>query len=152
MSKDRSYDETVLPPGKMAAEILSAFDYSALILSISLGMSKDDTASILDGSLEITPVIADKLAKALGPSAKVWLTLETQYREGLALQSEQGDGYSKGSLIALCKAHTDSTKSWAGSYPPDGADDIRYNAECDRKVLVAFIRKFWPKNRKKVSL
>ncbi len=69
------------PPGGYIRERLEARRWTPPDLAATMGVHVIHVREIIAGEAEITPDIAEALAKALGTSAEFWLNLEAAYQE-----------------------------------------------------------------------
>lgn len=74
----------VSPPGHTLRDLLAARDLTVTDLSEVINRSEQDTRDLLEGTLELTYDMAERLAAAFGTSTTFWVRREAHYRKGLA--------------------------------------------------------------------
>lgn len=74
----------VSPPGETIIDILSDREISPESLARNIGYDINGINSLLNGSHEISDLLAHQLADAIGPDADFWITREKQYREDVS--------------------------------------------------------------------
>lgn len=74
----------VSPPGETILDILSDREISPESLARNIGYDINGINSLLNGSHEISDLLAHQLADAIGPDADFWITREKQYREDVS--------------------------------------------------------------------
>lgn len=83
--RGQSFDpDWVLPPGEHVRDHLDEIGSSVAELVDATELPLAVVAGVLEGTEPITDEVAAALARATGVSARMWLNLETIYREGLA--------------------------------------------------------------------
>lgn len=93
----------VVPPGEILLEALDERSMTQSELARRLGRPLKTVNEIVNGKAAVTPETAIQLERALGISARFWINLEAQFREGLARQEAE----------ALLEADAD----WAHNFP-----------------------------------
>lgn len=68
------------PPGDFISEELEARGWSTMYLADAMGQSGALVAELLDGSLEVTPEVAEQLGAVFDTGAQLWLNLEASYQ------------------------------------------------------------------------
>jgi HTH-type transcriptional regulator / antitoxin HigA len=81
----------VTPPGETLKEILEFTGMTQAELAERAGRPKKTINEIIKGRAAITPETALQLGRVLGVSADFWNSRETQYRESLARQADNGE-------------------------------------------------------------
>ena len=71
------------PPGVTIREQLEANGISVDEFAHSMKLTVHEAVSLLTGRTQITPSIAERLAKVVGVSASYWKNLEALYRDKL---------------------------------------------------------------------
>jgi plasmid maintenance system antidote protein VapI len=71
-------------PGDTLAEWMKENGFSRRVFAKASGLDADVLDGLLDGSLMLTAVIADRLQHATGITAKFWIAYEEHYRADLA--------------------------------------------------------------------
>lgn len=82
MTKSRSYIAT--PPGSTIKEQLENRGMSQKEFSSRMGMSEKHISHLINGTVQLSPDVANRLEMVLGLPAKFWNNLEAIYREKLA--------------------------------------------------------------------
>jgi len=77
------YGVVAIPPGETVKELLDDRKLSLKDFSSKMGMSESAITKLLDGEIFLTPEIASRLERVLGPGAYFWSGLETLYRDKL---------------------------------------------------------------------
>ncbi len=72
-----------VPLGATIQEQLDRLNMSVEEFLQQVGLTQDDTNSLLDGSMRITPDISERLERVLGIPAKFWQNLDKRYRDKL---------------------------------------------------------------------
>ena len=82
MSIKRAYDFSCIatPPGEIIQEMMDDRNISYHEMAEKLAISKKDFLNLLEGDIELTPDIADKLEKELGMTKTFWLKFEDGYQ------------------------------------------------------------------------
>ena len=70
-----------VPPGDTIRECIEYIGVSVPSLAHRLELSRRDTYRLLDGELRITPRIAERLERAIGPEPSFWLNYDRLYIE-----------------------------------------------------------------------
>ena len=78
-----------VPLGATIQEQLDRLNMSVEEFSQQAGLTQDDANRLLDGSMMITPDIAERLERVLGIPAKYWIALDKRYRDKL-MQMQKG--------------------------------------------------------------
>lgn len=73
----------VVSPGEILADELAELGVSPRLFSRSSGLDVATIEGIIAGKTRITLDIAERISRVFGTSAKMWMNLETMYREGL---------------------------------------------------------------------
>ncbi|MDO4377954.1 MAG: ImmA/IrrE family metallo-endopeptidase [Erysipelotrichia bacterium] len=81
MTKSRSYIAT--PPGVTIKEQLEDRNMNQKEFAIRMDMSEKHISHLINGDVQLTPVVAYRLETVLGLPAKFWNNLEAIYREKL---------------------------------------------------------------------
>jgi len=74
----------VIKPGETLMDWMTEGRVHPITMSGICGLPVDAIEGIIDGSVEITPEIAEGLFRGTKISAQLWLNLEKAYRDGLA--------------------------------------------------------------------
>jgi hypothetical protein len=81
---DAPFDpDWVSHPGSTLGELLAARAIDLDMFATQLDMRRDVLDGLLSGLVELTDDIAERLARALGPSVEFWKKRERVFREGL---------------------------------------------------------------------
>ncbi len=78
--------DLAIPPGETIAEELEARCMSRRELALKIGRSVRVVHDLVNARRSIDPELALDLEAALGPSARFWLNLESDYQLTLARQ------------------------------------------------------------------
>ncbi len=81
MVRSQSYIAT--PPGATIKEQLKYKGLSQKDFAVRMDLSEEYVSKLINGKVQLTPEIAEKLEMVLGSPAKFWNNLETIYREKL---------------------------------------------------------------------
>lgn len=81
MVRSQSYIAT--PPGATIREQLKYKGLSQKDFAVRMDLSEEYVSKLINGKVQFTPEIAEKLEMVLGSPAKFWNNLETIYREKL---------------------------------------------------------------------
>lgn len=81
MVRSQSYIAT--PPGATIREQLKYKGLSQKDFAVRMDLSEEYVSKLINGKVQLTPEIAEKLEMVLGSPAKFWNNLETIYREKL---------------------------------------------------------------------
>lgn len=81
MVRSQSYIAT--PPGATIKEQLKYKGLSQKDFAVRMDLSEEYVSKLINGKVQFTPEIAEKLEMVLGSPAKFWNNLETIYREKL---------------------------------------------------------------------
>lgn len=81
MVRSQSYIAT--PPGATIREQLKYKGLSQKDFAVRMDLSEEYVSKLINGNVQLTPEIAEKLEMVLGSPAKFWNNLETIYREKL---------------------------------------------------------------------
>jgi HTH-type transcriptional regulator/antitoxin HigA len=73
----------VSAPGSTIRELLQLKQICASDFAETIGLDDTRVSKLLEGSLAITRILAEKIAGELGSTARFWLARETSYRESL---------------------------------------------------------------------
>lgn len=73
----------ISPPGATIADLLEMRGMTLSRLAKDLKMSRDVATQLLEGKVALTPELAERLERLLGPPAEYWMTHEMNYRESL---------------------------------------------------------------------
>ena len=82
MTKSRSYIAT--PPGATIKEQLENRGMSQKEFAKRMNMSEKHISHLINGDVQLTPDVANRLEMVLGLPAKFWNNLESIYRDKLA--------------------------------------------------------------------
>lgn len=82
MIRSKSY--IAVPPGETIKEQLSLARMNKNEFAIKMDLSENYINKLLNGEVQLTPMIAMKLESVFGISAKFWNNLETIYRKKIA--------------------------------------------------------------------
>jgi len=105
--------DLAIPPGEYLEEVLDSLGMSKDELAQRMGRPSPKLSAIFNGSKAITPETALQLERATGVSARIWSSLEAEYRlirarqkwedDRAALKGEERhvDDYGYASLVAL---------------------------------------------------
>jgi HTH-type transcriptional regulator/antitoxin HigA len=93
---DAPFDpDWVSPPGHTIADLLDARQLTLRDLAELLTMPIDEAERLIQGNLELTLEIAERLAAAFGASSVFWRRREAKYRKRLA-QGKRSRDYNNG--------------------------------------------------------
>jgi plasmid maintenance system antidote protein VapI len=67
-------------PGDTINDILEERRWSLLSFAQKMRMSLDDVNRLIDGSIPITPWVADRLSETIGSTPDFWMERDKQYR------------------------------------------------------------------------
>ncbi len=82
---DHSFDpDYAVPPGATLQETIAALSMTQAQLALRTGMAAKTINEIIKGKAPITPGTAVLLERVTGVPARMWINLESQYREQLA--------------------------------------------------------------------
>lgn len=70
-----------IPPGDTIRECIGYLGISVSSLAHRIGLSRSETYRLLSGELRITPRIAERLERAIGPEPSFWLNYDRLYCE-----------------------------------------------------------------------
>ena len=84
----RLYSNIAIPPGESLKEETEFRGITAQEMAALCGESVENIEAVYRGAREIDPELADKLEKALGIGAYIWLGLEEDYQETLRRNGE----------------------------------------------------------------
>ena len=76
-------DSPISPPGDTIKEILGATGMSEREFAKEMNMTVYQVRELIEGSMIITPDIADRLEHALDVHHEIWITMEWAYRDKL---------------------------------------------------------------------
>ena len=82
MIKSRTY--IAIPPGATVKEQLSEMKMTQKEFAIRMDMSEKHISRLINGEVQLTPDVAERLELVLAIPAKFWNNLEAIYREKLA--------------------------------------------------------------------
>ena len=82
MARSRTYIAT--PPGATIKEQLEDRGMSQKEFAFRMGMSEKHISNLINGNVQLTPDVANRLEMVLGLPAKFWINLEGIYRDKLA--------------------------------------------------------------------
>ena len=74
-----------IPPGATIKEQLDNKMMSEKDFAVKMGMSEEEIKNLLNGNMDITTDVAEKLEEVLGVPASFWNRFEAIYREKLEL-------------------------------------------------------------------
>lgn len=83
MSKNRKFNEYIIPPGETIKELLESRNITQLDLSLKTGINKKTINEIINGKAPISISTAQKLEYVFNIPASFWNNLERNYRETL---------------------------------------------------------------------
>src|SRR5262249_9894633 len=83
--------DSVVPPGDTLRETLAALDMSQAELSLRTGLSTKHLNQIVQGVAVLSHDTAIALERATGVPARMWNSLEANYRDHLARRRERDD-------------------------------------------------------------
>jgi HTH-type transcriptional regulator / antitoxin HigA len=83
--------DSVLPPGETLRETIEALDMSQAELSLRTGLSTKHVNQIVQGVAVLSHDTAIALERATGVPARLWNSLESNYRDHLARRRERDD-------------------------------------------------------------
>lgn len=75
-------------PGEIVHDELRYLELSSTAAASAIGISTRQLASLLDGSIAVSPAIAAKLGRWIGTGPEIWLNLQRQYEERRAAFGE----------------------------------------------------------------
>ena len=78
-----------IPPGATIKEMIEGRGISEAQLAARIGESEPFVRQLIEGEVQLTDAVADKLAEVLGMNTRFWLGLERGYRENLAKVAEE---------------------------------------------------------------
>lgn len=85
MAESERFDpDWVVRPGATLVECADENGLSLRVLAQKCGLEPVVVTGVVTGRQRITEPIAERLAHGTGVSARMWLNLERNYREGLA--------------------------------------------------------------------
>lgn len=76
---------TPIHPGEILADELNVLNIDSTQLSLKSGIPQEIIDDILDGKKDISPGIAEGLAKAFDTSAGMWIKLQDLYNTDVAM-------------------------------------------------------------------
>ena len=71
------------PPGDTIRDIMEDRVITRFELACALDITSNNVLNLINGTLRITPELAQKLSEALGSTKEFWENREKQYREAL---------------------------------------------------------------------
>lgn len=80
----------IIPPGASIKEQYLNQGYTLSDFCSLMNMSKEDVINLLNGDIPLTKSIANKLEIILGPPAKFWNNLESNYQKKIRKAKEMG--------------------------------------------------------------
>ncbi len=83
MSKNRKFNEYIIPPGETIKELLESRNITQLDLSLKTGINKKTINEIINGKAPISISTAQKLEYVFNIPASFWNNLERNYQETL---------------------------------------------------------------------
>ncbi|WP_241618579.1 HigA family addiction module antitoxin [Rosenbergiella epipactidis] len=66
-------------PGRYIAEEMLELQWDKVTLAECLGISVDQLDSLINGSSDLTPTLAIKLAEIIGSTPEMWMRLQQSY-------------------------------------------------------------------------
>lgn len=80
-----------VPPGATIKEQLGYRNIKQTEFALRMGMSEKHISNLINGKVELTPDVANRLESVFGIEAKIWLRLEGHYRAKLAKVNEENE-------------------------------------------------------------
>ena len=87
MIKSKTY--LAIPPGTTIKEYLDGFGMTQKEFSFRMDMSEKHISKLINGEVQLTPDVAERLELVLGVPAKFWNNLEALYREKLVRAKQE---------------------------------------------------------------
>lgn len=101
-----------VPPGATIKEQLNNRHMSQKEFAIRMDMSEKHISHLINGKVELTFDVAQRLESVLGIPAKVWSELELRYRERLARVQRELNDESEHNLAQKFPYERMANKSW----------------------------------------
>ena len=89
MIKSRTY--LAIPPGTTIKEYLEDLGMTQKEFSFRMDMSEKHISKLINGEVQLTPDVAERLELVLGVPAKFWHNLEALYREKIAKAKQENE-------------------------------------------------------------
>ena len=109
MIKSKTY--IAIPPGVTIKEQLCDIGMTQKEFAIRMDMSEKHISKLINGEVQLTPDVAERLELVLGVPAKFWNNLEAIYREKLAKAKAENEMDSD-IMIAINYLYMITKKLW----------------------------------------
>ncbi|MDY6072548.1 MAG: helix-turn-helix domain-containing protein [Eubacteriales bacterium] len=86
-----SKNYVAVPPGETIRELLEDKEMTQKEFAMRMDISEKHASNLINGKVQLTASIAQKLYYVLGPDASFWNNLEAQYRQDLELVKEENE-------------------------------------------------------------
>ncbi|WCG35762.1 helix-turn-helix transcriptional regulator [Companilactobacillus farciminis] len=113
-----------IPPGATIKEQLKNRHMLQKEFAIRMDMSEKHISHLINGKVELTPDVAQRLELVLGIPAKIWNDLESRYRERLAKVNQELEDEKEITLTRKFPYQKMSTEGWV-SRTDDFDDQVR---------------------------
>ena len=89
MIKCKTY--LIIPPGTTIKEYLDRLGMTQKEFSFRMDMPEEHVCKLINGEVQLTPEVVERLGLVLGVPAKFWNNLEVLYREKLTKAKQENE-------------------------------------------------------------